>query len=107
MKLKTLTLITASLLLGACATKYNSVAYMSLEVPNDTIRTTIPFETSTESTSRISVGVYRPPAEVSTMLESGKIYRNSNIILQTPFCVFPIICSGSDRLVEVAQEDMM
>lgn len=107
MKLKTIIIVSTSLLMAACAApKYNSVAYMSLEVPKDTIRTKPNVETSTETTSRTSIGVYRPPVEVSGMLDAGKVYRDVDVILQTPVCVFPIICMGTDKLMKVAQEDM-
>jgi hypothetical protein len=100
----------AGSLASGCATpKYNTLSYLSAELPEGTIQTSYnvshPETEEVDGFVRASIGFYRPPADVSEMLEPGKIYRDVEVILQTPHCAFPILCIGRDSIFNVAKED--
>lgn len=80
------------------------IAYLAVDMPKGPIYTKEFTERKDISSSRVSPGIYRPPANVMGMLKdasnesSSKILRDVDVIMTTPGCVFPIICFGFDEV---------
>lgn len=105
---KYLTIIALFVLTGCAGNKtVPNVQYVAVDLPTSTIETKANETTSRDVHSRVSIGVYRPTVDVASMLNEsagqGTVLRNVDVVLQTPFCVPPIICSGNDTVVFVAE----
>ncbi len=110
MNFKNIFAIATLLFVTACAStpqKYPSVGYLAVNLPQGKINTSSNQVTTTDTSSRNSIGVYRPPVEFTSLLDSSKVHRDVDVVLQTPMCVFPIICLGTDKVIKVAEGDKL
>lgn len=101
-----LTLLISVISLAGCQAGYGTkkIAYLSVDMPSGPIYTNKNSHRNAESITRTSPGVYRPPADVSYLITKGsfdttKVYRDINVVMQTPICYFPIVCLGEDRVI--------
>lgn len=99
-------IIISILVLMGCQAGFSAkkIGYLAVDMPNGPIHTRKNTSKEYESVSRVSAGFYRPPADVVSLLlntshDTNKVFRDVNVVMQTPMCYFPLLCMGQDQVI--------
>ena len=100
-----MTALTLLVSLTACNKMQNTrIAYLAVEMPEGPMPASVEYKKQNISSSRISVGFYRPPANILDIINGANtaknvgVLNNVDVVLQTPVCAFPLLCFGTDKV---------
>lgn len=104
--------VTLLFVLAGCQQAHNAkkISFLSIEMPEGVIHAKKMDNKNIVDSDRVSMGLYRPPANVIEIIKSAEakegvsLFRDVDVVFQTPFCFVPLVCIGTDKFVTVDEQ---